>query len=239
LDRQIELLDYLTSGAAIFGDSRGHSRCPDGFDRRLLDLEARLSHGKRLAKINSIFARTFKILGDATSVLVREFTDACRPDSIGGLDNARQFYGFLTARYNLEPAQPPYLLDVAACELALAEVRAAGARPMARRQEPREPAPNKTFRRPPGVILLRCAHAIQPIFEREADGLTPERRDTPLAIAMQVDRDQPSVQEIPAAVFELLASLDDFTDLTAFGTTSELQRLTGALLEYGLIEGRP
>src|SRR5262245_24087786 len=49
LDRQISLLDYLTSGAAIFGDKRRAALDPalQGLDVGLLRLEARFSYEKR------------------------------------------------------------------------------------------------------------------------------------------------------------------------------------------------
>src|SRR5437879_4266584 len=60
LDRQNRLLDYLTSGPAIFGGSGepAHEPVPSGIDRGLLRLEARYSHEKRMAKIEWVLNRT-------------------------------------------------------------------------------------------------------------------------------------------------------------------------------------
>src|SRR6185295_12438637 len=55
LNRQTELLAYLTSSRAIFGDRRGpplHRSLQD-IDPRMLDLEARFSHQKRMDKIGA------------------------------------------------------------------------------------------------------------------------------------------------------------------------------------------
>jgi hypothetical protein len=65
LHRQVSLLNYLTSGAAIFGDAREPPLDPAlrGIDRALLRIEARFSHDKRVQKIVAVFARTFDLLG--------------------------------------------------------------------------------------------------------------------------------------------------------------------------------
>jgi len=59
LDRQVRLLEYLTSGEAIFDDGRGSLRDPilQGIDRRLLHIEARFSHEKRMDKIAAVMAK--------------------------------------------------------------------------------------------------------------------------------------------------------------------------------------
>jgi len=240
LARQAELLEYLTSSPAIFGDNPARLRPPDGFDRRLLDLEARLSHNKRLAKIRSVFARTFEILGTDAEALVREFTDAHPPTAIDTLENARQFCHFLSAHWVRELPAPRHLPDVARCELAMAEVGAAG-RPS--RGSPPKFAPQQwaecSIRRAPGVKLLRCSYAIRSIFERQSTATVPQLRDTPLAIVMLGGSDRPQVFEVSGFVFELLAALDDFAHSSTLGVTSGLARLLGELAEHELIEVCP
>src|SRR5204862_5841553 len=118
--------------------------------------------GKRLEKIRAVFVRTFEILGTTGERLVREFADAHPPASIGRLENARQFYRFLATRWDHEAPEPLYLPDVAAFELAFAEVGAAGWEPEAHCEEHRCDWPNKGIRRAPGVVLLRCAYKIRP-----------------------------------------------------------------------------
>jgi hypothetical protein len=240
LARQAELLEYLTSSPVIFGDNRARLRPPDGFDRRLLDLEARLSHNKRLAKIRSVFARTFEILGTDAETVVREFTDAHPPTAIDTLENARQFCHFLSARWVSEPPAPRHLPDVAFCELAMAEVGAAG-RPS--RGLPPKFAPPEwgdcRIRRARGVKLLRCAYAIRSIFERQTTATLPQPRDTPLAVVMLGGSDRPQVFEVRPFVFELLAALDDFAHSATLGASSGLARLLSELAEHELIEVCP
>jgi hypothetical protein len=116
LDRQVNLLEYLTSSGAVFGDNADASCNPalQGIDRGLLRLEACFSHEKRMEKIIAVFSRTFQLLGADHAVIVREFVDVCPPVDISRLENARQFYNFLCTRWRHEPPQPPYLGDVAA-----------------------------------------------------------------------------------------------------------------------------
>src|SRR5712671_4814497 len=97
LDRQISLLEYLTSSGAIFGaDSRAFpDRAPQGFDPGLLRLEASFSHEKRMEKIHAVFPHTFRLLGDARTEVIRDFTAAFPPIDISRVGNARQFHEFL------------------------------------------------------------------------------------------------------------------------------------------------
>ncbi len=127
LERQVSLLDYLTSSGAIFGDKHDTPLDPalQGIDRALLRMEARFSHEKRMEKIAAVFPRTFKLLGTGRERIVREFVDACPPVDISRLENARQFHEFLRRRWRHTPPMPPYLCDVAACELACARARGA------------------------------------------------------------------------------------------------------------------
>jgi hypothetical protein len=238
LDRQVNLLEFLTSGNAIFGSEGGTSldQSLQGIDRGLLRLEARFSHEKRMEKITAVFFRTFQLLGPDRATIVREFAAACPPVDISRLENARQFYDFLCARWRHQPLKPPHLRDVAACEFACARARAGTD------DQELEPAqgghPRRgDFRRHPGVILQRCAYDIQPIFEG-ASADAPVKRDTPLAIAIPPDAEHPKVFELLPVVFDVLATLDDWTDRAALGATSELDELIGDLAKYELVEVR-
>jgi hypothetical protein len=85
LDRQVSLLAYLTSGAAIFGNEAEGPADPAlaGFDRQLLQFEARFSHEKRMEKIAGVFARTLELLGDEQAEVIRAFAERCPSVSIG------------------------------------------------------------------------------------------------------------------------------------------------------------
>jgi len=237
LDRQVELLEYLTSGAAIFGDGgdAAHEAAWHGIDRSSLRLEARFSHEKRMEKIAVVFRRTLKILGDDASAVVRAFAAACPPVDISRIENERQFHDFLCDRLRCERLDLPFVRDVAACELAFAKARVGveEGEPQARSDEDRD-----GIRRRRGLVLLRCVYDIRPIFEGGSGEAAPIKRDTPLAIGIPPGADEPRVLELLPAVFDLVAALDDWTDPAALGATPELQALIRDLAQHGVLEVR-
>jgi hypothetical protein len=239
LDRQISLLKYLTSSHAIFGDDGGMSfdQSLPGFDHEMLRLEARFSFRKRMEKIVAAFPKTFELLGADQAPLVGRFVEACPPLDISRVLNARQFHDFLADYWRREPPEPPYLRDVAACELACAEARIE-LEERAPEAESGGKAALRRIRRCPGVVLLRCAHDIRSIFEKDATVAAPAERDTPIVVAMPAGADQPQVSEVPPVIFDLLAALDDWTDPAELGGTAELKEIIGELTEHGLIEVR-
>jgi len=234
LDRQTELVRYLTSGDAIFGI--GRAPLPQGFDKRQLRLEAVFSYEKRLAKIGALLPSTIEILKHAAAPLLREFVETCPPASIGRLANARQLHHFLTARRRRLPPGAQHLADVASCELACAEVADRADNAEYPREEAEPTVPSGALRRGPSVVLLRCAYAIRGIFEDRTTAPVPAKRDTLLAIAIPPGSERPHVFELAPAVFELLSTLDNFVARAALGATPEVKRLMGELAAAGLIE---
>ena len=233
LDRQASLIEHLTSGAVIFGDRRAPI---DPALRRLaqgpLRLEARFSFDKRMEKITAAFPRTFRLLEDERDDVVRKFADACPPTDIRRIANVRQFHAFVSARWRRKRPKIPYLPDVAACELACAEVRArvdertddAVIRPL---------RPRRRVRRHPAAVLLRCRFDVRSIFEHDG-AVAPARRDTRLVVNMPPDADNPRMFEVEPAVHDLLSALDDWIDPAALG--KELAPLVRDLTEHALIE---
>src|SRR5215470_14934914 len=128
LQRQISLLEYLTSAGAIFDEGPNAAPGPhlQGLDLAPLRLEACFSHEKRMEKIIAAFPRTFELLGGVRASIVRDFVTACPAVDIRRIENARQFYDFANARWEVTPPQPPYLRDVASCEFAIARLRISG-----------------------------------------------------------------------------------------------------------------
>ncbi len=238
LDRQVELIEYLTSGAGIFATGRGTSadHAGLGIHGGLLHLEARFSHDKRMAKIAWVLTTTLGLLGSRRAPIIRDFVEACPSASISRLENARQFHDFLTARWRREPPEPPYLPEVASYELAYATVRA-GETGMGRdREAAAVQAQAGAIRRHPSVVLLRCAYDIRPILEGRAHDAGAERRETLLAVAMLPGTDNPLVSDLNCDLFELLEMLDQFADPAIFEDAPELDKLIGELATRGLIE---
>jgi hypothetical protein len=244
LQRQISLLEYLTSADAIFGEGIDASPVPHlrGFDLAPLRLEACFSHEKRMEKIIAAFPRTFELLGDDQATVVRDFVAACPSVDIRRIENARQFYDFVCGRWEAAPPQPPYLRDVAACELAIANLRMRG---KAQLPPPVATEPARRFRRNFDAVFLPCTYDIRSIFEghtseghaSEAQASeTPARRDVMLAILIPPDNDQPAIFEVPASVYGLLAELGTWTDRAALGPMEGLDELISDLADHGLLE---
>jgi hypothetical protein len=238
LDRQLSLINYLTSAPAIFGDQQRMSVDPplDGIDRNLLHLEARFSHEKRMEKIAGIFRYTLKLLGSDRASIERAFVETSPPTSIDRLDNARQFHDFLVEYWRRRPHRLPYLADLAACEFALAQARDR-ARLELRSDEATECSNEPSasaLRRHPDVVLVRCRYDIRVIFA--SDAAQPAARDVPLAITARHDSGEPVVVEIDPALFDLLAALGSWTSGRTFGETSAARRLVTDLVARGLLE---
>jgi hypothetical protein len=234
LDRQTRLLEYLTSGEAIFGDVGSPSRNPllQGFDRALLHIEARFSHEKRMEKIAAVFPKTFALFGDDRDAIVREFVHACPPVDIGRLENARQFYDFLISRWENRPPTLRYLADVATCELAVAQVRIGADSPLAAAKRPGHNRPSE-IRRSPLIALLHTRFDVRPIFEGKSGDISPIERVVPLAISFRAG--EIGIFELTPEVFDLLAALDTWV---AVDELPNAEALIADLGEAGLLEER-
>jgi len=240
LDRQSSLIRYLTSGAAIFDDGEPQPAEPAlrGLDRRLLGIEARFSFQKRMEKIAAVFPLTFDLLGVRRDMLVRAFVEACPPFDIGRLENARQFFDFVTARWRRQPPVPPHLPDVAACELALSAARIALEGRPPDEQDRLARVGRSQVRRSPAVVLLHTRYDVRPLFENAADEEPLIARDVPLAIVAPASADHPKILEIPREVFDLLDSLDDWVDQAMFDEWEDAGKLITDLATAGLVEIR-
>ena len=234
LDRQVSLLTYLTSGAAIFGDDGAAPEDPalTGFDPRLLQLEARFSHEKRMEKIAGVFSRMLELLGPERAQVVRTFAERCPPLSIGRIENARQFHTFLLGLWQFRPPAAAYLPDVAACEMAFAEVRnwAASEVGTAGRGGAR------SVRRHPGVVLQRCEYDVRPLFEGDDVHHIPAKREIMLAFAKPRDADDVEAFELDPAIFALISALSEWTERSALGAPEDVDALIDELVSHGLLE---
>jgi hypothetical protein len=241
-DRQTRLVHYLVGGGAIFGDP-GH-RPADlvlwGIDRHLLRMEARFSFEKRMEKIAAVLPRTFDLLGAQQEMLIRQFIEANPPIHIGRLENARQFCDFLMVGDRREPPMPPYLPDIAACELAVATARfrAGENTPDERHSSMDGRVRPRSIRRSRAAVLLRTSYDIRPIFESASEAIDPIARDVRLAIVATAAGHPPEIFELAASVFELLALLDGWADASKFDELKDAGEMIDELVKAGLLEVR-
>jgi hypothetical protein len=235
LDRQLNLLEHLTSGTAIFGAGGPVDRAPPGIHPGLLHLEARFSHEKRMAKIKWVLSRTFELMGSQRDQIIRDFVESCPPVSISRMENARQFHDFLSTRWTFQEPEPPCLLDVAACELAYASVRGGSANSA----EAARDAAGQGVRRCRNVVMVRCRHDVRAILEGGDGAADAAERDTPLAISMPPGAEHATVSELSPELFELIEMLDDFFDFDELSELPQVSGLLADLAQRGLLEVRP
>jgi hypothetical protein len=218
LDRQRSLLEYLTSGTAIFGAAcaKTDHRAPWGIEPGLLRHEALFSFDKRIAKIAAVLPLTFSIIKTHGSTILREFAEACPPEDISKFGNARQFCGFLRERSRGTPLAPPCLGDVAACELAFAQVRSRGDE---RKLMAETDGQCIAIRRHPDAIFVQCSYDVRPIFEAAGEAAIPMQRNTSIAVSIPPGGEAPQVFEMNAALFDILGTCHTWTDPVVFGAT--------------------
>jgi hypothetical protein len=236
LERQVSLIEHLTSGAAIFGGAGGVAPGLEGIDPALLRVEARFSYAKRMEKITAVLPRTFELLGSSADAHVRAFVESCPPTTLSRLENACQFHRYLVSCWKHEAPDLPYIGDVAALEIACAKV---DADPECHSSDPMIGADRVhrgDIRRSPQVNSLRCAYDIRPIFEAGSEQLVPVKRDTRLVVALPAGADGPQVFEVVPALFDLLAALDDWTDPQGLDVAPDFAKLVADLVARGLIE---
>jgi hypothetical protein len=238
LERQVSLIEHLTSGAAIFGGAGGSAPGLEGIDPALLRVEARFSYAKRMEKITAVLPRTFELLGSSRDAHVRAFVESCPPTTLSRFENACQFHRYLVSCWTRQAPDPPYIGDAAALEIACAKVDADPGRPSPNRAAGADRAHSGDIRRCPSIILLRCAYDVRPIFESGAEKAVPVKRDTPLVVAMPPGADGPQVFEVVPALFDLLAALNDWTDPEGLDVASDFAKLAADLVARGLVEVR-
>ena len=207
LERQVSLVEHMTSGAAIFGGAGGSAPDLEGIDQALLRVEARFSYAKRMEKITAVLPKTFELLGSSRDMHVRAFVESYPPTTLSRIENACQFHRFLVSCWKRAAPDPPYICDVAAFEVACAKVDADPEHHLSNRTTVADRGHSGDVRRCPNVILLRCSYDVRPIFELGSGKAAPVKRDTPLVVAMPVGADGPQVFEVVPAIFDLLAAL--------------------------------
>jgi hypothetical protein len=240
LDRQASLLDYLSSAAVIFGDQADAPVDPalHGLDRGVLRLQARFACNKRIERIIAIFPRTFEILGADQKPILREFITVSRPTQKSPLANAREFHEFLSARWQGEPPKPAHLPEVAACELAMAEVRDVVDDRDSPATDGNSDGPKRAIRRLRSVRPLRCAHDIRPIFDAGSGAVVPARRDTSLVVTFPAAARDVRIVEVAPVVADALTLLNDWVDPGVLDALGDREGLFNQLAAHEFIAMR-
>jgi hypothetical protein len=240
LDRQVSLLEYLTSAAVLFGDQVDVPVDPalQEIDRGLLRLEARYCCNKRIKKIIAVFPRTLEILAADQGCILREFVETNQQTDISFLANAHQFYEFLLTRWQLQPPKLPYLPDVATCEFSMVKVCNITEESNKTLKPDQSGGPKPGIRRYRGLDTLRCAYDIRSIFEGGLGEVVPPKRDISLVVILAAGSWNARILEVPPVVFDLLVRLDDWANPMTLVDIDDLENLVGRLAAQELIEVR-
>lgn len=202
-----------------------------GPDVARISLYGRLSHSKRIKKIESVLTQTITYLDEPFYPLTKPFLSAYPPTGASRYDNARQFFEFLVHHHwGGRPKTRPYLMDLARYELAVAHARTppwvkSGPRPA-------ETSRPTMVRRSPSISLIRCKYDIRPMLDRDDATGMPEKRDLFLAVVLPRGTPHERVFEIGADLASFLAGLTDWQPID--GKIDGLDQL----FELELVEGR-
>lgn len=202
--RQLSILRHVTNPRRFNGESVDRELAPLGPDR--LRLIGDLSLGKRMEKVRSVFPRSFEYLAHDPRVTIGDFVERYPPRSATRIDNATQFSAYLHEIWREAPADPPYLPDVVALELALAAAvvfEADGA------TTDRTRPIGEVHRLARGAQLLRCRFDVRVLFDSSADRTPPVERDLCLAVLAPADGRNPRVFELTYEVFGTIRELAD------------------------------
>jgi hypothetical protein len=240
LHRQTSLLEYLSSAPAIFGDQADAPVDPalQGIDRGVLRLVARFACNKRIERIIAVFPRTFEILGAEQRLILRQFVEVSRQASKSTLGNARDFHEFLSVCWQCEPPKPAYLPDVAACELAMAEVRNVVEDHERPATKSRTDGPERGIRHRRSVVPLRCAYDIRSIFDVGPEQAVPPKRETSFVVTLAAGFRDVRIVEVAPVVVDALTLLDDWVDPSTLDAFGDRENLVSHLAAHELIEVR-
>jgi hypothetical protein len=241
LDRQLELLRYLTNTDLVFGGKAGLSRAANdpslrGMSLPLLRLEAEMSFSKRMGKIAKPLDRTFAYLGHHRTRIFREFADAFPPKTFKRYDEALAFHQFLIERWKLKSAVPAFLPDIARLEIVMSRIRAQ------RASSVEGPPPDGDFvRLSESAEVIRLEFDIRPIFETKDIITDVPRVENHILVAQMIRGRGPRIVPIVPTIAKLLSSLTTWTPLTdvvaqATESADDAPGVISGLIRGGAIE---
>ena len=197
--RQLSVLRHLTNPRIFDGAPADHG--VEGLDLDRLRLLGTMSLGKRIEKIRSALPRSFEYLAHDPRISIGEFVSQHPPVSATRSHNATQFTDYLHGVWCEEPAEPEFLPDLVALELAMAIASAWEAEDP---ETDRSRFPSGCLRLPPGTQLLRCRFDIRVLFDGRAERAAPIERNVCLVVLMPADAEQPRVFEVKLDAYAML-----------------------------------
>ena len=239
IDFQNEVLAALTDPDVFARRAASHEvRLPHGVDIDKVRVVGRLAFSKRIRKIKAVLPWTFHHLRGNVSLLLEDFGRKYPPHSASRYDNAAQFTTYLGEDAGQLLSTWPFLPDLAACELAIAQAQQVVA-PSAARYRHTTWRPDALIRRAPHLGMVRCRFDVQRLLSGEPrEPSTVEKRPVSLLVLPPTDVAQVRVFEVSPDIYQLLADLHEWSRIGEL--IEPPPHILGNLLKLRVIEvGRP
>jgi hypothetical protein len=245
-DLQSSLVACLTSPNAVRESQAGvaGARRLSFLGPDLVHLLSSLYRGKRLDKLTKVFPQTLAYLAPEMPALSTEFLNRHPPLNADSYTAGCQFYGFLKRRWHVQPPSPPFLQDLAYCELARVGLERQVVPPpsAALADGSASEEPQVLIRRRRGVRMCACGYDIRPMFDPDEQGRPMVVRQAvwivmsrPLAAASG------RIYGVAEKLFELLGSWRRWTAVDLRSESSGAEQTLGMLRQLeqlGFIEVR-
>ena len=194
-----------------------------------------MSLGKRIEKIRSALPRSFEYFAHDPRISIREFVNQFPPTSATRSENAVQFTDYLHGVWCDEPAEPKFLPDLVALELAMAIASGAEAEDQ---DNDRSRFPSGCLRLPAATQLVQCRFDIRVLFDGSAERKSPIERKVCLVVMMPADAEQPRVFEVKSDAYAMLKRirLAEANNATIRNVSGVSQRLVDDLIQKGIVE---
>jgi hypothetical protein len=186
-------------------------------DTGVMELMALSYQGKRLDKIRKVLPRTMAYLAPEMSELTSEFMRHHPPLSADSYKNGCQFYSLLQRRWRTRLPSPPFLPDLAYCELAkigLERRTVSGGRCVLT-----GPTPTKKgavmIRCRSGVRLRQCEYDIQPLLNSDGHNAAAILREPVYIVFSQpLALSSGKMFRVDHGLFVLLNQLKNWTQIS-------------------------
>lgn len=214
-----------------------------GIDPDRLALMARLAQAKRLGKIARVLPATLGLVAQHAPQWLEKFGCECPLREARSYANGVQFFRFVSRRLRDAPLCPPFALDLARCEIALAAV--------AQRVRPAVPSGQDwsgvamLLGRNRTTILRTVDHDVRELLQsRRAAPVRVEHRRVHLAIVppgggSSVGLEaQPRVFELDRSVFQWVRTRREMQRVERASTSANGWQLMERLAACGVLEAR-
>lgn len=246
LELQTSLIRCLTDPAALreFRSGAAEFENLSFIDPELVHLMSAFYQSKRLDKLTKVLPLTLAYLEPEMGELTAEFMTRHPPLNADTYTHGCQFYGFLKRRWRTRDPNPPFLPDLAYCELARVGIE--------RQKEPGNSAVlthltspmTIVIRRRRGVRLYQTQYDIQSLFAPTGDETADILPDSAcLVLSRPVGSVSGKILRIAPELFGMLKGLSGWTrfnlaaDARGEQTFALLQQLEGlGILEVQLCE---